>query len=200
MSNTAYCFDLDGTVTTQEILPLIAHEVDLFEEIQVLTEATLKGIIPFEKSFRLRCKLFSDIPQHTIRNIINSIPLESAIVDFILNHQSQCFIITGNLDVWVNPLLEKLGCGGFTSRAEYQENNLLRLTHVLNKGEAVQMLRQDFDRIIAVGDSMNDVPMFEAADIGIAYGGVHEPVPSLLDVANYVTANGDGLCRLLNML
>ena len=42
-----FCFDLDGTITTQEILPLIAAELDLYEEISTLTQATINGLIPF---------------------------------------------------------------------------------------------------------------------------------------------------------
>ncbi|VFS90044.1 HAD family hydrolase [Pseudomonas aeruginosa] len=31
-------------------------------------------------------------------------------------------------------------------------------------------LRGEFERIVAVGEGMNDVPMFEAADLRVAYG------------------------------
>ena len=44
--NKIFCFDLDGTITTQEILPLIASELDLYEEILTLTHATINGLIP----------------------------------------------------------------------------------------------------------------------------------------------------------
>ena len=55
--STAFCFDLDGVVTSQELLPLIAEELGYYEEIKALTDATIKGIIPFESSFRLRCRI-----------------------------------------------------------------------------------------------------------------------------------------------
>ena len=41
---TAYCFDLDGTLTQQELLPLIASSVGLEDEISVLTEATINAV------------------------------------------------------------------------------------------------------------------------------------------------------------
>ena len=43
---TAYCFDLDGTLTRQELLPLIASSVGLEDEISVLTQATIDGLLP----------------------------------------------------------------------------------------------------------------------------------------------------------
>jgi phosphoserine phosphatase len=199
MQKTAYCFDLDGTVTLKEILPELAREADLLEEIQLLTDATLKGVIPFEKSLRLRYKLLSDLGLSTIQKIISRIPLQPDIQNFITTHESQCFIVTGNLDIWIQPVIEILKCKVYSSRTNFEKNSY-QLSHVLNKAEAIHKIRQNFERVIAIGDSMNDVSMFEASDIGIAYGGVHSTVPSLLDVSHYVVTNGKGLCRLLNML
>jgi P-type E1-E2 ATPase len=57
-----------------------------------------------------------------------------------------------------------------------------------------------YDRIVSVGDGMNDVSMLETSDIGIAFGSVHAPVLSLIKIANYVTFSESGLCNILNML
>lgn len=38
---------------------------------------------------------------------------------------------------------------------------------ILHKGDAVTSLRGEFERIVAVGEGMNDVPMFEAADLRV---------------------------------
>ena len=46
----AFCLDLDGTITREEILPWLARDLGLFEEMLALTEATIKGVIPFERS------------------------------------------------------------------------------------------------------------------------------------------------------
>ena len=46
-------FDLDGTVTKVETLPLLAEELDLADEMKLLTDLTLSGKIPFKKSFFL---------------------------------------------------------------------------------------------------------------------------------------------------
>ena len=84
--NKIYCFDLDGTVTSQELLPLMAAELDLYEEISALTQATINGLIPFERSFKLRCKLLSDVPIEKVQDVANKVKLNETIVKFILKN------------------------------------------------------------------------------------------------------------------
>ncbi len=200
MENIALGFDLDGTITKLEILPQIAREIDLFDELSLLTEATMNGTLPFEKSFRLRCRILKDIPISRVQDIVNSIPLENDIVKFIQKHHNNCFVITGNLDVWVSPLIKKIGCNFFVSNAKYRDDTLLGIDTVLNKADAIRSLKRNFLQVTVIGEGMNDVPMFEAADIKIAYGGVHSPSFTIIQLANYVTMNSDGLCRLLSTL
>lgn len=196
----AFGFDLDGTITAAEVLPRIAREVDLFEEIALLTDATIQGLIPFEKSFRLRCRLLRDVPISRVQEIVARVPLQTEVVDFINRHAAECFVVSGNLDVWLEPLRNVLRCEFFTSRAEYSGERLEGILEILDKGRAVEALRERFTDVVAIGEGMNDIPMFERADIRIAHGAIHRPSQSLLQMADYYTVSGGGLCRLLESL
>ncbi len=198
---TAFCFDLDGTVTRQEVLPVIAAELGLAEEIGFLTQMTIRGQIPFEMSFRLRCRLLADIEVETVAKIVEAVPLEAPIAEFIREHRDHCYVVTGNLDVWISRLVSGLGCGVFSSRAETRKDGKLgALTHVLRKSGPVRELRSQYDRVVTIGEGFNDLPMFEEADVGIAYGGVHPPAREVIENSDYVVGEGETLCRLLNML
>ena len=198
---TAFCFDLDGTVTRAEVLPIIAAELGLAEEIGFLTQMTIRGQIPFEMSFRLRCRLLGEIDVETVARIVEQVPLDPTIAQFIRDRREQCHIVTGNLDVWVRRLASSLGCRVFSSRAEIRDDGRLgALTQVLRKGTAVRELRSQYDRVVCVGEGFNDLPMFEEADIGIAYGGVHAPAREVVDNAAYLVNRGETLCRLLSTL
>ena len=83
---TAYCFDLDGTLSTTEILPCLASELGVADEIATLTRATMDGHIGFEASFRLRCLILNRIPLSRVHEIIADIPLHPAILEFIHGH------------------------------------------------------------------------------------------------------------------
>jgi len=197
---TAFCFDMDGTITSEEILPVLAKEVSLFEEIEILTKITMDGILPFEKSFKLRVKLLSTIPIPLVQSIIEKIQLQESLVNFIQKNKKNCFVITGNLDIWIKKLTHKIGCNFYSSQADYKEDKLKGIKKILNKGEAVEEIKRNYDKVIVVGDGMNDAPMFEKADIKIAYGAVHEPVETLIQLADYVTYHQEGLCNILNTL
>ena len=199
MGGTVFAFDLDGTVTASEILPVLARELDLVEELELLTSLTLSGAIPFAASFKLRFHILKSLPLPVVRDIVASVPLDPDIEAFIHERRAQCRIVTGNLDVWIEPVVRRLGCEAYCSRSAVRGDQLV-IAEILDKGLAVRDLKQRHGRVVAVGESANDIPMFERADVGVAYGGVHAPVPDILRLADHVAHDGKELCRLLREL
>ncbi|CAH0534703.1 Phosphoserine phosphatase [Vibrio stylophorae] len=200
--NDIFCFDLDGTITTTELLPLIATEVDLMHEFNVLTRLTMDGVIPFEDSMRLRCAILRSIPITTVQKIVASVPLFDGVVEFIKSRPDVCYIVTGNLDVWVRLIHEKIGCGLYSSIALANDNVLASVEYIMHKSDPINDLRCKYpnSRIISIGDGYNDIPMFESSDVNISCGLVHEPHASLINVSDYIVYDERALCRVLNML
>jgi phosphoserine phosphatase len=197
---THFAFDLDGTITEHELLPIIASKLGLQTEMHLLTRLTLNGTIGFEESFRLRCAILKAVPVDEVQQIVAEVSLNDEIGAFIRQNRDCCSVITGNLDIWVRPLIERLGCRFFTSTARADGNRMLGLDRVLHKSNPIHEIRFAAGRIVAIGEGANDIPMFEAADIGVAYGGVHCPASGLIEISDYVVFDGSALCRLLRTL
>ena len=193
-------FDLDGTVTLNETLPLLAKELGLSEEMNLLTRLTMEGRIAFDKSFKLRYHILKSIPVQRIQDIMDKVQFNPAICQYIMDNPLSCAIVTGNLDIWVRPIMKKLKCRCYSSTSKMDSQGIPLLTSILDKGEAIRDLRKKAQKVVAVGESFNDVPMFEEANIAIAYGGVHRPVNEAIAISDYVVFEGDALCRLLKML
>jgi len=194
-----FVFDLDSTITKCELLPLIAESVGLGDEMARLTETAMQGKVPFEQDFRKRVALLERIPVSTARSIIARAPLHEKIAGFIRKNPDRCIILTGNLDVWIAPIIEKLGMKGrcLCSEAEVCENRLLGVASVPDKGMESKKLPHPF---VAIGDGSNDTGMLQAADIGIAFGGARKPPDELVGLADMVVWDENELVEILKKL
>lgn len=191
-----FALDLDGTVTACEMLPRIARLAGIEARMAALTRLTLSGHISFTASFKRRFAMLRHIPLALVHRVVAEIPLDPDIEAFIKRRPADCVLVTGNLDLWISPLVRRLGCRCFASRGMISRGGL-KLLSVLDKGRVVALLKREGYRIIAVGESVSDVPMLSAAAVGIAYCGVHQPVPAVLRVARHQAADGASLCALL---
>ncbi|MBP7828229.1 MAG: HAD-IB family phosphatase [Planctomycetota bacterium] len=197
-----FCFDFDGTVSSAEALPRLAKEAGIEEEMATLTDITMKGILPFPQSFRLRVKLLSTLPLARAQAVMDQVPIAPDIAGFIREHRERCVIITGNLDVYMAPIVAKLPCRFFTSVAQVAGGQVTGIDTLLDKGDTVRMLRdrEGHRRLVAVGDGANDIPMFEAADVVVSYFGVTRANELLYPFSHYVVFKEKSLCQLLKTL
>ncbi len=192
-----YLLDLDGTVIETELLPLLGRKLGLSEELGELTRLTMQGVIPFEVSFRRRVEMLAAIPISHVRSIVADAPINETIASFISQNRSRVMLVTGNCDVWVQDIAVRLGVEMASSKATCEGDRLTGLSMVLDKGEVAKKLG---GQAVAVGDGHNDLPMFLHCKYSIAYGGVHPPAPSLIDVATHAVYSAEALCRLLPLL
>jgi phosphoserine phosphatase len=195
---TAFCIDLDGTLVSTPLIPLVASASDIAEEIEVLTDATEQGLIPFARSLRLRCRLLRDVPLSEARRRIGIAAVNEEILAFVRERRDRCFIMTGLPDCWAVALEERFGCQIVASRARTDGDAIVDVQEILDKGDAVRALRDRFDTIVSVGSSVNDLPMFEAADVRVAFG--LDLASGIRETADYWTPTGRSLCTLLRPL
>ena len=150
-----FLFDLDSTITKVEILPEISKMINAEKRMCQLTEDTMKGIIPFKYSFLKRVDILKNIDVDTVAQKIYEIPLNEHIVDFIKNNKERCYVVTGNLDIWIRLLMKRIGMEKhcICSRTKSTEGKLESVVSVLDKGKEVEQFVHPF---VAIGDGDND--------------------------------------------
>ena len=168
MGKKVFLFDLDATVSKVEILPMLAEQVGLLDEMRELTEKTMRGELPFKSSFLSRVEM------------LEQTPLNEEIVKFIQEHKECCYIVTGNLDIWIRRLMKRIGlpmAHCFCSSASVVEDRLVAVNSVIDKGLVV---KQFILPVVAIGDGSNDAEMARLAEVGIGFGGVRPIAYSLM--------------------
>lgn len=196
--DTVFLFDFDGTITATELLPLIAREVDLEEEIAALTRDTMDGRLPFDESFRHRVELLRATPIARVAEIVAEVPVFPRLLDWIVAHRDRCWVVTGNLDCWVAGWMEHHGLRCFSSTAALQDGEVAGVQTILHKESVLAHFAGR--RTVMVGDGANDAQIMAAADIGIGFATLHDLPPVVLEVADRVVLDEDALCRTLSQL
>lgn len=200
---TIFIFDLDSTLTRSELLPEIARAAGLDLDMARLTQAALDGTADFAASFRRRFELLAHTDIGLIHQTAAGIALDLHLARFIQKQPEQCIIATGNADLWVKPITDRLGCRVFASHAELDAQGRSCLQTILDKGAVMRGLRSELPagtKIIAVGDSANDIPMFELADYAFAFAGVNRPAAAVIQAADECLDNGAALAARLESL
>ena len=195
-----FLFDLDGTVTSLETLPVIASHFNCQEEIAELTKRTVAGNVPFIESFIRRVNILGKYSVRETSDLLAQVPLYPELKRFIDNHRSDCIIVTGNLTCWCEDLFRKIGCQCYGSSAELEEDHVVKLKSILRKEEIVDRYRALGETVVFVGDGNNDLEAMRHADISIATGLTHTPARSLYAICDYIIFNENALCRQLNQL
>ena len=199
MGNYIFLFDLDSTITRQEILPTIAKKVGIYERMCSLTESTMRGEVPFKQSFLQRVELLKDIPVSEISEKISQIMLNEKLVSFIQENKNRCYIVTGNLDVWIEKLVFNMWMERNTlcSKAVEKDGFIQDVFSIVDKNAVISQMVLPF---VAVGDGNNDAEMIEAAEVGIGYGGVRDIAPAVLACADHAIYDEDILVSFLERL
>lgn len=184
MSEYIFLFDLDSTITRKEILPTIAEKVNRKKEMRELTEATMNGEIPFKSSFLKRVEILSVMNVSETRAMVTEIPLNENIAKFIRENHDRCYVVTGNLDIWICDLMRKLGVNNhvYCSRANCKNDKITQVVSVIDKELTAKQFVQP---LVVIGDGDNDSGMAQIADISVGFGGIRNIAPSLIQNIDY---------------
>ncbi len=199
MSDYIFLFDLDSTITKKEILPTISERIGKLEEMRELTEATMRGEIPFKTSFLNRVEILKSVSVTEVSEIVEKIPLNNAIANFIKENKDRCYIVTGNIDIWINRLMDKLDMNNhvYCSKVNVKDDYISQIISIADKELIVKQFVQP---LVVIGDGDNDSGMAKFADIAIGFGGVRNIAPSLLRNIDYAFYDDERCANFLKTL
>jgi phosphoserine phosphatase len=189
--------DMDSTMITCECIDELADYAGLKARVAAVTEAAMRGELDFAQALDARVALLAGMAAEVIdqcrRERVRLMPGATALVRTMAAHGAQTILISGGFTAFARPVAAEIGF------AEVHANTLLveagRLTgkvarpiiDAAAKRATLLAAGVDLPATLAVGDGANDIPMLEAAGLGIAY----HAKPKAMAAADAAVRHGD---------
>lgn len=174
--------DMDSTLVRVEVIDELARAHGVVEAVSRITERAMQGELDYDTSLRLRLELLRGLPLKVLEDLAAHLPLHEGAEVLLAGLRRagvRTAVVSGGFDVAAQALAARLGIDEVRSnRLEVQDG---RLTGAV-VGEVVngQVKRATLERlaaglgatpaqVVAVGDGANDIPMLEAAGLGVAF-------------------------------
>ena len=190
--------DVDSTLIMEEGIDLLGEEAGVGAQVAAITERAMRGELDFEAALRERVGLLKGLPEDIFTQIAEKIhftPGAEELVDELHKRGYKVGLVSGGFHETVDRLAEQLGIDYVkANRLEIQQGILTGqvLGEIVTKETKLAMLKAwaaenklELNQTIAMGDGANDLPMIQAAGIGIAFMAkpiVREQAPYRIDV------------------
>jgi phosphoserine phosphatase len=174
--------DMESTMIEQEMIDELASLTGRRDEIAAITLATMRGDLDFNQSLRHRVALLAGLTTAQLEEVaarITPMPGATALVSTMKANGTVTALVSGGFTVFIEQVAARLGfdrhfgngleiaTGRLTGRvlkpildATAKRDLLLGLA--AENGLALA-------NVLAVGDGANDIPMLEAAGLGVAF-------------------------------
>ncbi|QJB68370.1 phosphoserine phosphatase SerB [Parasphingorhabdus halotolerans] len=175
--------DMDSTMITVECIDELADYAGIKAQIAEITERAMQGELDFEEALRGRVALLAGLEVSAIQRCLDDrvkiMPGAEILVKTMAQRGAKTILVSGGFTSFAEPVARQIGFERF-------EANVLgaaqeKLTGALNgpivdasrKAEILQSAAGkhglQLADCIAVGDGANDIPMIQAAGMGVAY-------------------------------
>jgi phosphoserine phosphatase len=175
--------DMDSTLIGQECIDELADVVGVGERVAAITERAMRGEVAFAPALRERVALLAGLSETVIHDVLKArITLTSGartLVQTMRANGAYVAIVSGGFRQFTGAIRERLGA--HEDRANMlmiEEGNLTGkvMEPILGQDAKLSALKEiaaamglTLDDTLAVGDGANDLPMLQAAGLGVAF-------------------------------
>jgi phosphoserine phosphatase len=174
--------DMESTMIENEMLDELAAFLNLRQHIAAITARAMNGEIDFAGALRERVALLKDLDQARLDEaaaLIRIMPGAKALIATMRANGAYCALVSGGFTYFTDQVHRALGFHSHHANTLTVEGGKLSGTvgePILGKEAKLDMLLKlagerhlSLQQAIAVGDGANDLPMLQAAGLGVAY-------------------------------
>ncbi len=174
--------DMDSTAIEIECIDELAKMAGKGDEVAEVTERAMQGELDFEQSLRQRVAALKGADESIINALCQELPLMPGLevmVKELQSHGWQIALASGGFTPFVNYLRDKLSLtAAFANELVVDDGKLTgevtgTVVDAQYKASVLSRLGDEFAiphrQQVAIGDGANDIPMIQAAALGIAF-------------------------------
>ena len=176
--------DMDSTLIGQECVDELAAFAGVGERVAAITERAMRGEVAFAPALRERVALLAGLPESVIGDVLRDrITLNPGARTLSqtmrANGGARVVIVSGGFRQFTRAIRERIGADEDRANTLLIEGGKLTgkvIEPILGQDAKLSALKEiaaamglELDDTLAVGDGANDLPMLQAAGLGIAY-------------------------------
>ncbi|AUW58356.1 phosphoserine phosphatase SerB [Sphingobium sp. SCG-1] len=175
--------DMDSTMITVECIDELADFAGIKAQVAEITERAMQGELDFKAALRARVALLKGLDDAVIDQCrterVKIMPGAKALIGTMRSRGARAILVSGGFTRFTGPVAAEIGFD--TAVANVLEIADGKLTGTVQSpivdasrkrfelGAAMAQLGLAREETLAVGDGANDIPMIEAAGLGVAY-------------------------------
>ena len=175
--------DMDSTLITIECVDEIAAQLGIKPQVAAITERAMRGEIDFRQSLKERVALLKGLPESQLQTVYDEVlkltPGAEELLDACHQLGVKFMLVSGGFTFFTDRLKQRLGLdytyanvlgvanGKLTGEVDSEIIDAQRKVELLQQYQADLGLQSH--QVLAVGDGANDIPMIQAAGIGVAF-------------------------------
>jgi phosphoserine phosphatase len=175
--------DMDSTLIGQECVDELADFAGVGDRVAAITERAMGGEVAFAPALRERVALLHGLPETVIQDVLKDrITLNRGartLVQTMRANGAYVAIVSGGFRQFTRAIRERIGADEDRANILAIEDGELTgkvIEPILGEGAKLGALKEiaaamgvTLDDTLAVGDGANDLPMLQAAGLGVAY-------------------------------
>lgn len=192
--------DMDSTIVTSETLDELAAHAGLKDPVAAITERAMRGEIDFKGALRERVAMLTGLPETAFAKTLAGIELTPGartLVQTMRAAGAYTALVSGGFGYFTSRIAAACGFDEDRANSLLIENGVLtgRVGEpILDRESKLSTLKElaaskniPLEATMATGDGANDLPMIQAAGLGVAF----KAKPAVFEAAPAAIRHGD---------
>lgn len=174
--------DMDSTIVDSETLDELAGHIGIKDKVAAITARAMNGEIEYQASLKERVALLKNLPEEALKQTLEATRISSGaktVVKTMRKHGALCVLVSSGFTFFTASIAGQCGFSQHHGNVlEIKNGKLTGKVHepILDKNAKLSYLhhyKRNLDLgkedTLAIGDGANDLPMLEAAGLGVGY-------------------------------